>query len=609
MNDWKSDLRAIKKNLADTSRSVTTTAVDRKTVKKQGASPHVPGAASVAAVLPPRGAVPNAQPAPKDKPKDKVVPPKQIKLRAPSPGPAQPSRLERIWKESRMLATTVEAEQKKLRSEQVRNSLPAGKSLPIKVAQAPVASKPQAVAPLPVPASIQALRKISAERQKFFREPVEWVAAGTRTQLATVSTTAREMDIVIGIDFGTSYTKAAVGMLDKIYPVDWSGVTNCQQRLLLPSEYTLRADGRTVLGQRPGATDSEVKLDIKLPFINPGVSTASIASASVFLAQVLRYVRAWIFRFHQSKIGNAPIRWHLNLGAPCNGLEYSRLTDAFKRVGQAAWLLSQRSPDSSMNDAVNVANTCDSGSTVHDLWALAVFPEFVAQMAGYVQSPQRQRGLHALADVGGGTLDVVTFIVHQVDHEDTFPFLVPEVQSLGTHMLNQNRIVGASLGESTPMPDELMPVLDAAAFSAATALNLNHVKSRDKIFYTKVGDVAKKVLAVTKARRYRRSEAWNSGLRTFLTGGGASAEGYGEAIKRAGLDCGARIELLPLPLHPRLTDFSGSVRDYQRISVACGLAQDAFSLGRIIPAKDVEDDSATIAVTRKRLDRDELYAK
>jgi hypothetical protein len=159
------------------------------------------------------------------------------------------------------------------------------------------------------------------------------------------------------------------------------------------------------------------------------------------------------------------------------------------------------------------------------------------------------------------------------------------------------------------MPDELMPVLDAASFSSATSVGLDHVRSRDKIFYTKVGDVVKQVLAVTKARRYRRSNAWNSGLRTFLTGGGAGADGYGEAIKKAGLDCGARIELLPLPMHPRLADFSGSVRDYQRISVACGLAQDAFSLGRIIAAKDVEDDKPTAAVTRQRLDRDDLYAK
>ncbi|MFS0756515.1 hypothetical protein ABC383_17710 [Noviherbaspirillum sp. 1P10PC] len=461
----------------------------------------------------------------------------------------------------------------------------------------------------PVPASIRALRKVSTERQKLFREAAHWVGSGAQTQLSSTSANARAIDVVIGIDFGTSYTKAAVGMLDKIYPVNWSGVTNCPEALLLPSEYTALPDGTVFLGQRPGAVEDEVKLDIKLPFIHPHVSIKSVATASVFLAQVLRYVRAWVYEFHRKKIGDAKIRWQLNLGAPCNGLEDARLTTAFRRLGNTAWLLSQRGIEVGMADAVEIAAAWQSGTTAVDLFALDVFPEFVAQMAGYVQSSQRQRGLHALADVGGGTLDVVTFIVHQVDHEDTFPFLVPEVKSLGTHMLNQNRIVGASLDAVIRMPDELMPVLDATAFAAATSIDPNHVKSRDYIFYMQISHVVKNVLAVTKARRYRRSEAWGSGLRTFLTGGGANAEGYSEAIKRGGLNCASRIDLIPLPLHPRIDDFNGSVQDYQRISVACGLAQDAFSLGRIIAAKDVEDDRAVVSHTRERLDRDELYAK
>ena len=40
---------------------------------------------------------------------------------------------------------------------------------------------------------------------------------------------------------------------------------------------------------------------------------------------------------------------------------------------------------------------------------ISAFPEFSAQVTGYVQSPSRQEGLHATADVGGGTLDVTIF--------------------------------------------------------------------------------------------------------------------------------------------------------------------------------------------------------
>lgn len=602
MNDWKSDLRAIKKVLAKPSEPTAATNHSQATGQAVAvicSDPVVP----VTGPLPARLAAPAPNNVGAAKPKGKTA--TQHKPTSPHPAlvPMQQSRLERMWKEA-TLAELV------WRAEQTKPQTPSHNKPPVTAPKpAPAAPKARITPPPPVPTSIRAIRKASTERQKSFREPADWVADGAKTQLSGVSPKAPSIDVMIGIDFGTSYTKAAVGMQDKIYPVDWSGVVTCQEPLLLPSEYTALSDGRVFLGQRPGATSSEIKLDLKVPFINPGVSNASIAVAARFLSQTLRYIRAWIYEFHRGKIGNTNIRWHVNLGAPCNGLEDTRLTRAYQRLGRTAWSLSQLCGDVTLGDAIAMVEASASEANTADLHALDVFPEFVAQMAGYVQSPQRRRGLHALADVGGGTLDVVTFIVHQVEEEDTFPFLIPEVKNLGTHMLNQNRMVGVPVDEGAQLPDELMPVLNAAAFAAATSVDPNHVKARDEVFCTHVSNVVKKVLATTKAKRYRRSEAWTSGLRTFLTGGGASVGAYSEAVKKGGLGCTSHIELIPLPLHPRVADFHGDTQLYQRISVACGLAQDAFSLGRIIPAKDVEDDIATTGPARGRSDRDEVYAK
>jgi len=601
MNDWKSDLRAIKKVLAKPTESTAATShcqVSSQTVAVICSVPVVPAPASVPARL--------AAPAPNNvgaaKPKGKR--PTQHKPAPPHPAlePMQQARLARMWKEVTLAELVWRAEQTKPQTLS-HNKPPVTAPKPI-----PAAPKARIKLPPPVPTSIRALRKVSTERQKFFREPADWVTEGAKTQLPGVPAKP-SIDVMIGIDFGTSYTKAAVGMQDKIYPVDWSGVVTCPEPLLLPSEYTALSDGRVFLGQRPGATSSEVKLDLKVPFINPGVSNESIAVAAIFLSKILGYIRAWIYKFHRGKIGNTNIRWHLNLGAPSNGLEDTRLTTAYERLAHTAWSLSQRSSELTLGDAMAMVKASAGQLNATNLHALGVFPEFVAQMAGYVQSPQRRRGLHALADVGGGTLDVVTFIVHQVDDEDTFPFLIPEVKNLGTHMLNQNRMVGVLADESAHLPDELMPVLNTVAFAAATLVDPNHVKARDEVFCTHVSNVVKKVLSTTKARRYRRSEAWTSGLRTFLTGGGANVGAYSEAVKKGGLGCTSQIELIPLPLHPRIADFDGDTQLYQRISVACGLAQDAFSLGRIIPAKDVEDDIAMTGSACRRSDRDEVYAK
>ena len=43
---------------------------------------------------------------------------------------------------------------------------------------------------------------------------------------------------------------------------------------------------------------------------------------------------------------------------------------------------------------------------------ISLFPEFLAQIAGYVRSPGRQADLHMLVDVGAGTMDATTFNVH-----------------------------------------------------------------------------------------------------------------------------------------------------------------------------------------------------
>ena len=69
------------------------------------------------------------------------------------------------------------------------------------------------------------------------------------------------------------------------------------------------------------------------------------------------------------------------------------------------------------------------------------------------------------------------------------------------------------------------------------------------------------------------------------------------------------MNLVSLPKHPKLADYVGTTIDYQRVSVACGLAQDAFSLGQLIPAGEVEDDSSEVVHVADRLDRDELYAR
>ena len=459
----------------------------------------------------------------------------------------------------------------------------------------------------PVPSIFRPLPKGKPTRQGLFRLPEVWLGAGGKTQCVDDDHRGT-VDVVIGLDFGTSFTKAAVGFRDKIFPVTWHGVSSCSPDYLLPSEYTQLEDGTVFVGQHPAARPDQICGDLKLPFINPGISSASVGAASSFVSLVLRYVRAWVYRHHAAKIGRAKIRWQLNLGAPSNGLESSPLIRTYRVLAATAWQRSLEVDPKRL--AGSPSELWREGVQLKDLIDFQIRPEFVAQMAGYMQSPQRQRGLHALVDVGGGTLDVVTFIVHRVEDEDTFPFLVPQVHPLGTHGLIQNRLMGAEGMVGSGAVDELAPIESALNFARALGVDESRVIGRDTLFQSELRRVIKSVFDITKGRRYRLSDAWRTGVRTFFTGGGSQSDLYREALLTTRVPSVQGLQLMPLPPHKNLDEFSGGAHEYQRISVACGLAQDAFTLGRIVPAREVEDDTAIASTLRaNRPDRDELYPK
>ena len=460
-----------------------------------------------------------------------------------------------------------------------------------------------------VPNKFQIPTQTRLTRQDNFKYPDAWVLVGSATQLTTTRLPGSAIDVYIGLDFGTSYTKAAVGLKDQVFVVDWEGVSTGSDRYLLPSEYSIMPDGSCQIGQAPGVPFDQVRQYLKHPLIDAAVSTSSIANAAVFLALVLRYVRAWVFCHHGEKLGGSSIRWMLNIGAPSNGLESERHRYAYLNMCSSAWSMSVSESGASAIHAGNLVKTWQPEAMPQDLIGLDVLPEFVAQISGYVQSAQRQRGLHALVDVGGGTLDVVTFIVHERDGEDIFPFLVPEIRTLGTQMLYQNRLVGAPEHDKAKLPDELQPVLNSSEYAKCTGLPEEHIAQRDGLFWGEVHGTVHRVFHQTKRKRYRLSEAWTTELPIFLTGGGGSVEGYKKSIQTGGQYCAPVMNMMLLPKHPKLAEYSGSISDYQRVSVACGLAQDAFSLGRLIPAGQVEDDSVEIPLDTDRFDHDELYAR
>ena len=460
---------------------------------------------------------------------------------------------------------------------------------------------PSNISNFPLPAYSGLLRK------NEFKKSEKWVLLGQQTQ-TNPSPKGNRIEVYIGLDFGTAFTKVAIGLMDKIYPIEWGGLLNLKSKYLLPTEYTSLPNGCSFLGQHTDARVEDLFTGIKQPFISNDFSKQNLAHASVFLALVLQYVRGWTYKMHGEKFGAAPLGWYLNIGTPSNSFEENSRTEAYRKLAKAAWVLSQRAPEEINFKSALAALDSVTDKNPHDLRETDPIPEFVAQLAGYSKSAQRQNGLHALIDIGGGTVDMVTFNVHRENDEDIFPFFVPKVKPLGTYAVIENRMRGQS-DKNLQLQAEIENLLDAHLFAKASGISLENVQASDSIFFESFKNEFADTLRVTHQKRYPQAPQWKTGIRTFITGGGSALQGY-----KTGIDSGSRPEncpliLTPLPLHPRLDGYTGSQAEYNRISVACGLATDSQSLGEIRPANEVPDipSSPRTPPLKERPSHEDLY--
>ena len=418
----------------------------------------------------------------------------------------------------------------------------------------------------------------------YFKLPDNWVDAGRETYCNKDGE-----PVFIGLDFGTCFTKAAVRLHDQLHVVTWEGVTQFPKNYLLPSEVSY-INGDFVLGKT-----QRFRTNLKTGLFYKKFKKDSVEAGAVciFLALVLRYIRAWVYRHLGKHFRSRKIKWGGNVGLPAEVLEFSVMTKTYETITRTAGLMSQEK----IIDWHKVMDYLQkiSPSEIDRFLPLDAIkldfceakPEFVAQLAGYIQSPQRQNGLHLLVDIGGGTLDVVSFIIWEAnqDSDDEYNILWPSVTRNGTQALNDYRCRGTKV-----VADIFQHVLDATSFATQYRLPPFEIRKRDSEFQEHIRRRIFKVLHMTKQKRYIRAPEWQNGLKVFISGGGSHVGLYRNAsLDAANGKTKQSSQLVDLPVHPDLMDFN-DFRNYSRVSVACGLAQDPFNFGIIRNAKDITDD-------------------
>jgi len=423
------------------------------------------------------------------------------------------------------------------------------------------------------------------------------------------------MVVRIGLDFGTAFTKVAIRAGADLVPVDWSAVTGDSSvagRYVLPG-FVRRTSNGEYCWRR--CADGEIVGNLKLSVIEMADSdecpTAECPTATLaYLALVIRYTRAFLYRDPDvgRKLVGRSLRWELNIGCPTEPHERPKVIELLRRIARTAWRMA--SVDDLCEPNIAAAWRSDEADVGLETEP-GVVPEFVAQIAGYLGSPQVSAGLHALIDIGAATLDVATFNVVLPNNQDSsprVPIFFSAVRRLGTHYLYHNRHSKLDLDFAW---DDAAPVEPADGFAKRYGRRPNEVDTYDSEFVNKVAKCIANVIDGTRtnARGDPRSPAWREGLPIFMTGGGSSCELYRRAVEAGQIDLRRRIgtssrfRFIKMdPLGARFPQFGTEIEG--RLTVAIGLTEDAENIARVVPHRDIEPITHAV---RQRVDHTELY--
>jgi len=414
-------------------------------------------------------------------------------------------------------------------------------------------------------------------------ESVNWVADDKFT--------GRDADFFIGLDFGTAFTKVAIGIEDTSYVLKLSTTDGLQ-----PSTIFIASDGRCSLRQK---TDYDVYIDLKLPILTKNAAEEDYGLVIAFLALIFIECRQWYSTSHLTDLSPD---WFVNAGLPTQSYEDERLKAEYSKLIKAAWALSYCEVVS--YQAAIVLFRSISGKYVpeyayFDDEQINCFPEFVAQITGYVRSPKRRMHSHLIADVGAGTLDVSLFTVKENSGDWLFRVHDRSVETLGADFLNKHR--GSHIKAVKNVETYKFTTRDTLANSLK--ISLEKLISVDEPFRVKVNDsYATRVRALgVPASKILEN------IVIFVCGGGSSDYLYSKAMEP--IEDYYPTEIVQIPKPDRLMSDFNLDEDYHRYSVAYGLSHDHYDIGACIQQhiESIEPANISKIETQGRKNREELY--
>jgi len=272
---------------------------------------------------------------------------------------------------------------------------------------------------------------------------------GDLTQFPGTKPSAPKQQIIIGLDFGTAFTKVVISEVRISHAVPFMSDKYGNPYLLL-SALKVNSNGECSFGH-DARSSGQLVTNLKMKLLQGCASKDDLVNIIAFLALVLRHCRLWLMENHRLTYEGKYLDWYVNVGLPTDSYHDEALTATYHKVVTAAWALSIIPDAVTIHCAHKILSCIERGERLLDedcvnlqdrlIFAetIGLFPEFVAQVTGYVRSPLRKQDLHLMIDVGAGTIDISVFNVFESEGEHRFPIFAKALRPLGTYYLMRHR--------------------------------------------------------------------------------------------------------------------------------------------------------------------------
>ena len=343
--------------------------------------------------------------------------------------------------------------------------------------------------------------------------------------------------ITIGLDFGTAFTKVVVNGAGQKYGIPIRENKNGIDKYLLPTCIYENSFGDFALEE-----STEYRLahsDLKMNILDENLTADTEQRIVFYIAQVLRKTRDWVLDEKRDVFGGNRLEWEVNIGLPTEKYADDELKGIYQRLVDKAWY--QSTEKQAHGNARRLDRTLING-----------FPEFLAQIQTYYQSPQLQQGVHAIVDVGAATIDATVFIVD--DDRDKHPILAESVEKLGANFAYQHQDNGTAHSE----------------FESKLQKQLNNTLLR----------AYRNAPRNPEWQENRKDPGRNKNVPLFVCGGGARMPLYKKFYKEKFIRAvshtahGDNLEHRALPMLDELQILGVDEKDHDRLSVAYGLSVD-----------------------------------